>query len=88
VASFNYRLLGFKNPPTDFYPRPLLLAAREILNPDYRHCYGSKKVHEIHFDIARQFYQQYPKKKKFLFHFTGNKIVTPPKGCFCLDWYV
>ncbi|XP_028408934.1 uncharacterized protein LOC114531525 [Dendronephthya gigantea] len=82
VGAFNYRLLGFKDPPTDFYPRAFLLAAKKQLDAILasneeerqdkrrRFCYGSQKVHRYHFDIARQMYDLYRFRKKFLFHFT------------------
>ncbi|CAB4007103.1 predicted protein [Paramuricea clavata] len=71
VGSFTYRLLGFKDPPTDFYPRAFLLAAhskRDLITN--RYCYGSEKIYNYHFDLARKFYEQYPDRRKFLFHFT------------------
>ncbi|XP_028405369.1 uncharacterized protein LOC114527862 [Dendronephthya gigantea] len=73
VGTFQYRLLGFQDPPTDFYPRPFLLAAHSATysrrNP---HCYGSEKIYNYNLDITRKFYEQYPERKKFLFHFPAD----------------
>jgi hypothetical protein len=69
VGSFTYRLHGFKDPPTDFYPRAFFLAAhskRDLISN--RYCYGSEKIYDYHFDLARKVYEQYPDRRKFLFH--------------------
>ena len=72
IGTFQYRLVGFDDPPTDYYPRAFFLAAHKKgfsrWNP---HCYGSEKIHNYHLDLARKIYEQYPKRKKFLFHFPG-----------------
>ena len=74
VGAFNYRLLGFKDPPADYYPRAFLLAAQNRRDLDYRHCYGSEKAHGYQFDLATKIFEQYPDKSKFLFHFTGKEL--------------
>lgn len=69
VGTFQYRLVGFKNPPTDYYPRPFFIAADEYYDHANADCIGSMEIHNYHFDLARRLYEQYPNRHKFLFHF-------------------
>lgn len=71
IGTFQYRLLGFQNPPTDYYPRPFFMAAEEYNSQD-PHCYGSEKIYEYHLDLARKIYEQYSQNPKFIFHFLGE----------------
>ena len=74
IGSFNYRLKGFRDPPTDIYPRAFFLVARRDRKAAYEICCGSEKLHNFHFDLMRKFYEQYPDRGKLLFHFTGKDI--------------
>ncbi|XP_028405370.1 uncharacterized protein LOC114527863 [Dendronephthya gigantea] len=84
-GSFQYRLLGFQDPPTDYYPRSFFLAAEE--SSSNLHCYGSHKIYNYHLDLANKIYEQYPKQRKFLLHFASeishNKFNVP--GMFDKD---
>ncbi|CAB4002754.1 uncharacterized protein LOC113676100 isoform X1, partial [Paramuricea clavata] len=73
IGTFQYRLLGFKDPPTDYYPRAFFMAAHDGAHSKRNpHCYGSEKIYNYHLDLARKIYEQYPQRKKFLFHFPGE----------------
>ncbi|XP_001634833.3 uncharacterized protein LOC5514659 isoform X2 [Nematostella vectensis] len=60
-GAFNYRLHGFKQPPTDHFGRYFWEAAR-LTSP---YCIHSKPQHRIHFDYIESFFEAYPKKRKF-----------------------
>ena len=69
---FQYRLMGFKDPPTDFYPRPFFLdIARRTKYPSDR-CINNRNIPEIHFDYVRTVFNSYPKKLKFFVSFNGK----------------
>lgn len=66
-AAFNYRLHGFKEPPTDHFSRYFWEAARMTSS----HCVHSKPQHQIHFDYIKSFFEAYRQQPKFgLFFFT------------------
>jgi hypothetical protein len=73
VGTFQYRLVGFRDPPTDYYPRAFFLAAEESFSDKNPHCYGSEKIHNYPLNLAKEIFQQYPERKKFIFHFPGIK---------------
>ena len=75
IGTFQYRLLGFQDPPTDYYPRPFFLAAEESKSDENPHCYGSEKIFNYHLDLAKKIYEQYPEQKKFIFHFPGKILL-------------
>lgn len=72
IGTFQYRLVGFQDPPADYYPRPFFLAAEKEASNGNPNCYGSEKIYEYHLDLARKIYEQYPERNKFLFHFAGE----------------
>ena len=58
-AAFNYRLNGFKNPPTDHYARFFWHAAeREDGRPNTQ-CIGDKLYHQLNFDYTESFMDGY-----------------------------
>ncbi|KAL9978380.1 hypothetical protein ACROYT_G015885 [Oculina patagonica] len=61
-ASFNYRLHGFKDPPTDHYARPFWLQADNILGG---YCIGGRAAHNISLEYLLSFYRAYKNKLKF-----------------------
>ena len=66
-ASFNYRLLGFTEPPTDHFSRYFWQAARLTS----AHCVRSQLQHQIHFNYVKSFLEAYRQQPKFgLFFFT------------------
>ena len=62
VASFNYRLLGFKDPPTDHYSRPFWLEAENIIKG---HCISGRASHNISLEYLMSFYRAYKDRPKF-----------------------
>ena len=67
-ASFNYRLHGFKNPPTDHYGRPFFIEARDEDPNNFGSrlsCYGSWPAHNYSLSYTMSFYNQYKHIKKF-----------------------
>lgn len=60
-GAFNYRLHGFKEPPTDHFTRYFWEAARLTS----RHCVHSKPQHQIHFDYIKSYFEAYRQQPKF-----------------------
>ena len=78
-ASFNYRLKGFKHPPTDHYARPFWIRVHESVYDGF--CVGGKATYEIGLNYTMSFYEAYKKELKFsftsfsyLFHNTINAV--------------
>ncbi|KAJ7357526.1 hypothetical protein OS493_024331 [Desmophyllum pertusum] len=61
-ATFNYRLHGFKEPPTDHYARPFWLEAEKIING---YCIGGRAGHNISLEYLLSFLRAYKDKPKF-----------------------
>ncbi|KAL9978381.1 hypothetical protein ACROYT_G015887 [Oculina patagonica] len=61
-ASFNYRLHGFKDPPTDHYARPFWLEAEKDLD---NYCIGGRAAHNVSLEYLLSFYRAYKDKPKF-----------------------
>ena len=64
LAAFNYRLKGFKEPPTDHYARPFWLEADKLalLN---EFCIGGRAAHNISLEYLLSFFRAYKDKPKF-----------------------
>ncbi|XP_059157676.1 uncharacterized protein LOC131942030 [Physella acuta] len=70
-GTFTWRMLGFNQPPTDFFTRPFfyaLKAAREYLDP----CIGSQRTIEVWLNYFRDIFLMYRNKRKFLVHFLSE----------------
>ncbi len=61
-ASFNYRLNGFKNPPTDHYSRYFWLASQQK-DDDWR-CVGDRPHHQINLQYTMSLFSAYKKRPK------------------------
>ena len=61
-ASFNYRLHGFRDPPTDHFARPFWLEAEKILD---NYCIGGRAAHNVSLEYLLSFYRAYKDKPKF-----------------------
>ncbi|XP_035826446.1 uncharacterized protein LOC101850422 [Aplysia californica] len=68
-APFNWRMLGFKDQPTDFYPRPFYLAATPTFKRFTSHCLGSQTQSKVWLNWFRDIFLMYRQQRKFLFHF-------------------
>lgn len=64
-GTFNYRLHGFKDEPTDHYGRPFYLAANDAIPKREIKCYGNWPIHQHVLSYASSFHDTYVKKKKF-----------------------
>ena len=62
IATFNYRLHGFKEPPTDHYARPFWLEAEEIIDG---YCIGGRAGHNVSLEYLLSFFRAYKDKPKF-----------------------
>ncbi|KAK0041775.1 hypothetical protein Bpfe_028817 [Biomphalaria pfeifferi] len=77
TAPFNWRMLGFKNQPTDFYSRPFFMVAkpyqvyvgrsRKLKMKKY--CIGSRTYSLVWLNYFKDIFVSYPNKRKFLLHF-------------------
>ncbi|XP_020613792.1 uncharacterized protein LOC110052015 [Orbicella faveolata] len=61
-ASFNYRLHGFRDPPTDHFARPFWLEAENIIQ---KYCIGGRAAHNISLEYLLSFFRAYKDKPKF-----------------------
>ena len=64
LATFNYRLNGFRNPPTDHYARPFWLEAHKMTR---RFCINSRPAHDVSLKYLLSFFRRYKDTPKFAF---------------------
>ena len=84
-AAFNYRLHGFKDPPTDHFSRYFWEAAH-MTSPQ---CVHSKPQHQIHFDYITSFLEAYRNQPKFgLFFMSEISHNNLENVYFCADNFV
>ena len=62
--AFNYRLNGFRRPPTDHYARVFWQSATTG-NQGNQHCIGMKPYHKVSLDYTESLFDAYVKKPKF-----------------------
>ena len=63
-ASFNYRLMGFSDPPTDHYSRPFWMAAEDVMQ---HYCINSRASHNVSFGYLLSYFRAYKSTPKFAF---------------------
>ena len=63
-ASFNYRLHGFQDPPTDHYARPFWMEAEKFLRG---FCINNRPSHDISLKYLLSFFRRYKDIAKFAF---------------------
>lgn len=61
-STFNYRLHGFKDPPTQHYARPFWLEVDKMIDG---YCIGSRASHNISLEYVLSFFRAYKDKPKF-----------------------
>ena len=64
-GTFNYRLHGFKNKPTDHYTRPFYIAANKEISAKEIKCYGNWPIHQHVLSYTTSFHDTYAQFKKF-----------------------
>ena len=64
LASFNYRLHGFQNPPTDHYARPFWLETDKLISG---HCIKSRVSVDVSLKYLLSFFRSYKDTPKFAF---------------------
>ena len=62
AASFNYRLNGFQDPPTDHYARPFWMEAVTVMNG---YCINSRASHDVSLRYLLSFFRGYKNRPKF-----------------------
>lgn len=75
-ATFNHLLRGFRNPPTDYYGRPFILAIDKELKKQYvsgiPNCVGRRQYAEYVYDSALQFNEVYRNQSSFGMFWTNS----------------
>ncbi|EDV91117.1 GH17274 [Drosophila grimshawi] len=75
-ATFNYNKKGFAKPPTDYYPRPLMLAAekelKKVVVSNIPYCLGHRHYAEYIYDFAIQFTKVYRNQSTFGMFWTNS----------------
>ena len=72
LGPWQFRLMGFSNPPTDFYTRPFFMLAQGKLNRDK--CLASRTISKVQFDYIQQVFDTFKNQLKFFFSF-NSKII-------------
>ena len=83
VGTFQYRMLGFRDPPVDHFWRPFDLALRTQLANHKQYCLRSMPRHVNMLNWVREFFDMYRDKPKFSFLFHGE---LSHQGCNELQW--
>ncbi|KAK3751782.1 hypothetical protein QZH41_013246, partial [Actinostola sp. cb2023] len=65
LGTFNYRLKGFKNPPTDHYGRYFWFEAQRHVKSE--HCAGRQSIHGLTMKYFLSMFRSYPNNPKFPF---------------------
>ncbi|XP_025079252.1 LOW QUALITY PROTEIN: uncharacterized protein LOC112555193 [Pomacea canaliculata] len=69
VGTFQYRMLGFKEQPTDHYMRPFYEAEEKIYGIYYPYCLGSTPRHLNFMHWFEELFATYTRHPKFFFGF-------------------
>ncbi|XP_059144629.1 uncharacterized protein LOC131931792 isoform X2 [Physella acuta] len=69
IAPFNYRMLGFKHQPTDYFMRPFYLATKRLYSTFDKFCHGSVPKHMVWLNWIRDIFYMYKDDPKFMVHF-------------------
>ena len=68
-GTFQYRMKGFKNQPTDHYMRPFYLSIEKLYHFFRPYCIGSIPRHMNMLNWIKDLYHMYPNRRKFSFLF-------------------
>ena len=72
IGTFNYRLKGFENQPTDHYMRTYYLSAHWYFKYFKPFCMGGIPRHTVMMNHIKAIFDKYKDKPKFLFGFHGE----------------
>ncbi|XP_059142073.1 uncharacterized protein LOC131929743 [Physella acuta] len=72
LGTFQYRLLGFSEQPTDHYYRYFSLALEPHYKDNKPFCVGSRPRHLVLQDYMREMYYMYPNRRKWIFSFQSE----------------
>lgn len=72
LGTFQYRLLGFADQPTDHYYRYFSLAIEPHYKDFKQYCLGSRPRHAVLQDYMREMYFMYPNRRKWIFSFQSE----------------
>ncbi|KAH9489129.1 hypothetical protein Btru_057149 [Bulinus truncatus] len=72
LGTFQYRLLGFAEQPTDHYYRYFSLAIEPHYNDFKKYCVGSRPRHMVIQDYMRELFFTYPERRKWTFTFQSE----------------
>ena len=64
LASFNYRLHGFQDPPTDHYARPFWIETDKLIKS---YCVNNRPSHDMSLKYLLSFFRRYKDRPKFGF---------------------
>ncbi|XP_052104010.1 uncharacterized protein LOC127737399 [Mytilus californianus] len=92
IGTFTYRMVGFKDNPTDHYMRPFhVTAQKQYYGKHKKLCLGSKRRSEVFMQWIRDIYTTYDKVPKFVFgfhsevsHGDNNMVETADEDLFNL----
>ncbi|KAL8624498.1 hypothetical protein ACOMHN_053041 [Nucella lapillus] len=69
IGTFHYRMLGFKDPPTDHFMRPFQMMVERNYNNHPRLCLGSTPRHTVFMNWFKDLFDMYKDFPKFFFGF-------------------
>ena len=74
LGTFNLRMNGFEEIPTDHYMRPFWMAQSEssLRYDSQDYCLGGSPHHEYMLDYVKDFFRKYAEVPKFAFSFMGE----------------
>ena len=64
LAAFNYRLHGFRDPPTDHFSRPFWIETDKLLNGK---CINNRPAHNVSLNYLLSFFRSYKNQPNFAF---------------------
>ncbi|ESO86427.1 hypothetical protein LOTGIDRAFT_129214 [Lottia gigantea] len=72
IGTFQYRMIGFKETPTDHNMRPFYLSAERMYGRNRPYCLGSVPRHKTFINWLGDVFNMYGSKSKFVFGFHGE----------------